>query len=329
MAVDAATLTRYEQKAVREDLTNKIYNLAPMDTPVMTAIGRGKAPKNTKYEWQTDDLAAPGVNAKLEGDDATFLTATATTRLSNYTQIFTKSVSVSDTQAALDIAGQRDALLYQVEKRTKEVKREIEFAICGNYASDDGSRGTARRLGGLESWFTSNVGRGTGGSSGGYSTGTSQTAAATDSSSTNQRTFTETRAKAVIKSIWDNSGGSSPMIVVGSWVKQVASAFGGIASRNQQYAMGPTGSEKLAIIGAADIYVSDYGKHRIVPNRFSRSRTALFLDPEYLSVHYLRPFNIKKLAATGDAEKRMLRTELTLCVKNEKALGVCADLKTS
>lgn len=330
MAVDAATQTRYDQTGVREQLSDRIYNVAPMDTPVMTALGRGKKATNTKVEWQTDTIRAAATNKQKDGDDVAYKTRTATVRPCNYTQIVAEALSVSTTAQEVSAAGRRQELLYQVQKSTKAIKRDIEFTLCGNYASDDGSRSTARGLGGLESWFKTNVSRGSGGASGGYTTSTSQTVAATDATSTNTRTFTETRAKAVIQSCWENSeGGACPLIVVGAFNKTKASAFAGIASPQQQYPMGPKSSKALAIIGAADIYVSDFGKHRVVANRFSRSRSALFLNPEFATVRYLYPFRVDKLAKTGLSDKRLLHAELTLEVSEEKAHGVCADLKTS
>ena len=330
MAVDAATQTRYDQTGVREQLSDRIYDVSPMDTPVMTALGRGKKATNTKIEWQTDTVRAAAVNKKKDGDDATLVTRTGTVRPCNYTQIFGEGLSVSGTAQAVDTAGRRQELLYQVSQATKAIKRDIELALCGNYASDDGSRSTARGLGGFESWIRSNKDRGTGGANGGYTTSTSQTVAATDASTTNLRTFTEARAKTVIRSTWDNSdGGACPLIVVGSFNKTKASAFAGIASPQQSYPMGPKSSKALAIIGAADIYVSDFGKHRVVASRFSRSRSALFINPEYASVRYLRPFKVEKLAKSGDADKRYLLAELSLEVSNEKAHGVCSDLTTS
>lgn len=327
MPVDTATQTRFDQQGVREQLSERIYNVAPMETPVMTALGRGKKATTTKVEWQLDDIRAAAVNKRLDGDDISLRTRQATTRPCNYTQIFAESLSVSTTAQAVQAAGRRQELLYQVQKSTKAIKRDIELTICGNYASDDGSRATARGLGGLESWFRTNVSRGTGGTSGGYTTSTSQTVAATDASTTNLRTFTETRAKAVIRACWDSAeGGACPLIVVGSFNKTRASSFLGIASPNQMYPMGPKSSKALAIIGAADIYVSDFGKHRVVASRLSRSRTALFLDPEYASLRYLNPFKVEKLSKTGLSDKRLLHCELTLEVSSERKHGVCADL---
>ncbi len=330
MAVDTAAMTRYDQTGVRENLSNRIYNVAPMDTPMMTALGRGKKVTNTKAEWQTDTIRDAAVNKKLDGNDASYVTRTATVRPCNYTQIFGEALIVTGTAQAVDTAGRRQELLYQIQKATKALKRDVELAICGNYASDDGSRATARGLGGFESWLRTNTGRGTGGSDGGYTTSTSQTVAATDATSTNLRTLTEARLKTEIRSCWDNSeGGACPLVMVGSFNKTQASGFDGIASPSQQYPMGPKSSKALAIIGAADIYVSDFGKHRIVANRFSRSRSALLVNPEYASVRYLRPWKVEKLAKTGDAEKRYLLAELTLEMSAEKTMGVVADLTTS
>jgi hypothetical protein len=80
------------------------------------------------------------------------------------------------------------------------------------------------------------------------------------------------------------------------------------------------------IIGAADTYVSDFGNLTIVPNRFQRGRDAFVLDWDFIQVDYLRPFKQQPLAKTGDAEKRLLIVEYGLRVKNEKALGIVADL---
>lgn len=326
MAVDTATTTRFEQIGEREQLTNKIYNLAPMDTPFMTAIGRGPAATNTKVEWQTDDLAAAAENAALEGDDASYLTAAATVRLANHTQIFTKSVVVSGTAQSLSTAGRRNELLYQVDKRTKEIKRDMEFAFTRNRASDDGSRATARTLAGFEAWIETNSNRDGGGSDGGFVTSTQLVSAATDS--TAQRTFTEARLKASIKSIWDQTGDSAPLIIVGSYNKQQASGFSGIATQYQDHG-NVMSSKNVAILGAADIYVSDFGKHKIVPDHFSRDRTAMLVSPKHWEARYMRPFKINTLAKTGDADKRQLIAEVTICSKNEKSSGVVADLTTS
>lgn len=80
------------------------------------------------------------------------------------------------------------------------------------------------------------------------------------------------------------------------------------------------------IIGAADVYVGDFGEVTIVPNRFKREATALLLDTNYLGVGYLRNFQQIEVARTGDSEKRLLLAEYMLKVHNHNAQGIVADL---
>ncbi|NBW13309.1 MAG: head protein [Caulobacteraceae bacterium] len=326
MAVPTGTFTTFSQVGIREDLTNAIYDISPMETPFMSTIQRGAPAKNRFIEWQTDILATAAVNKAIEGDDATYNTATATVRPRNYTQISQKAISVSGTAQAVTLAGREEELAYQIAKRSKEIKRDIEVQLTGNNASSAGTASTARRCAGFEAWITTNDSRGTGGADGGY-TAAGTVTAATDASSTNQRTFTEARLKAVILNCW-NSGGQPSIVMVGPVNKQKASGFVGITTKYSDF--GNAGkSDALTIVAAADMYLSDFGKLRIVPNRFSRERTAMVIDPEYWSMHYLRPFAVNPLAKTGDADKRQLITEYTLCSRNQRSSGVVADLTTT
>ena len=53
---------------------------------------------------------------------------------------------------------------------------------------------------------------------------------------------------------------------------------------------------------------------------------AFGLDPDFVSVDYLRRMFVDKPAKDGDAEKRMMVVEYTLAVLNEAANFVIADL---
>jgi hypothetical protein len=112
------------------------------------------------------------------------------------------------------------------------------------------------------------------------------------------------------------------MLVVGSGLKQKVSSFAGIAA--QRY-MAP-GDQPTTIIGAADVYMSDFGTLSVVPDRFMRTRDALLIDPEYMALSYLRPFQTNDLAKTGDSEKTQLLCEFTLEMRNEAASAIVADL---
>ena len=169
-------------------------------------------------------------------------------------------------------------------------------------------------MGSLLSWIKTNSSVG----SGGADPATIGVSTRTDGT---QRTFTEALLKTVVAEVFD-SGGSPKILMVGSAGKQKVSTFAGIAA--QRY-MAP-GNTPTTIIGAADVYMSDFGTMSVVPNRFMRVREALVLDPEYAALAYLRPFQTNDLAKTGDSENTQLLAEVTLEVKNEAAHGIIADL---
>jgi hypothetical protein len=136
-----------------------------------------------------------------------------------------------------------------------------------------------------------------------------------------QRAFKEADLKEVIRECWQE-GGDPSVIMVGPFNKQALSAFSGNTTRFDR-------SEDMRLVTAVDVYVSDFGEHRVVPNRFCRDRTALVLTPRLWSCDYLRGFRQYPLAKTGDAEKRQLLVEYTLRASNPHGSGRVADLTTS
>jgi hypothetical protein len=326
MAQFTATSDTYlHADGIREELHNMITDISPTDTPFMSNIGRGSV-SNTYYEWLTDSLTAAATNNnQLEGDDITSVTdGTARIRLGNYTQISRKTVAVSGTQRAVDNAGVADELAYNVAKMGRELKRDMETMLTGNYAANPGGPTTARQTAGFEAFIrTNDVRAATNGADptlSGTTKGYPQTAA-TDGT---QAAFTEGMLKSVIQKVWA-SGGTPKMALMGPVNKQKASAFTGIASIRKDV----PGAAPATIIGAADVYVSDFGNVTFVPSRFSRERSVLIVDPEYAEVVYLRPFELVELAKTGDADKRLLVTEYGLKLSTEAAHGVIADLTTT
>ena len=324
MAQPTNLFDRYDATlSVREDLANIIYNISPEDTVFMSNVGRDTS-KQTFTEWQTDALAAASTtNAQIEGDDAAADSLAATNRVGNYTQISRKVVATSGTLESVDTAGYRSAMAYQLAKAASELKRDMETAILFNQAAVVGNATTARKTAGLPAWLRTNVSKA---SDGGNPTMSSTNdgypnAARTDGT---QRTFTETMLKDVIQSVWTN-GGTPKLLMVGPFNKRIVSSFSGIAGLR----FNVDGAKPSAIIGAADIYVSDFGNVSIVPSRFQRERDAFVVDPEYAAVSYLRNFQTNELAKTGDSQKKMILVEYALKVRTEKAHGGIYDLTTS
>ena len=314
MAQPSQTFDTYDSIGEREDLSDVIYNISPTDTPFLSSAAKTQATA-VLHEWQTDSLAAASsTNAVIEGDEATANAITATTRLSNSSQILDKVVTITGTQEAVDKAGRASEIAYQIAKAAKELKRDLESSLTANNAEVTGGSSTAREMGGLGAWVITNDVFGSGGASG---NGIGDTAR-TDGT---QRVFTETQLKSVIKSVW-NAGGNPQIIMVGPFNKQKLSGFTGNSTRFDAGA-------DATLYTSVDVYASDFGQTQVIPNRFSRDRDAWVLDMDYWGVAFLRDFSMHELAKTGDTEKRQLLVECTLESRNEAASGLVADLTTS
>ena len=314
-----ATYQTYQSVGNREDLTDMIYDISPTETPFMSSIGKTKATA-TFHEWQTDSLADATVNnAAVEGADASSATLSPTTRVGNRTQISQKTIQIAGTEETVDKAGRKSEKAYQLAKASSELKRDMEKIMLANQAASAGDSTTARTLGSLQAWLNTNAVLGAGGVAG--SLGTTARVSGTDAA------FTEAMLKSAVKSAYTN-GGNPTVLMVSPTQKQVVSTFAGIAE--QRYAA--PANKQTTIVGAADVYLSDFGTLSVVPNRFTtpdaddNGEQAFVLDPEYAAVAFLRPFQTNELAKTGDSEKTQLLVEYTLEVKNEAAHAIIADL---
>jgi hypothetical protein len=276
------------------------------------------------HEWQTDSLAAATTaNFLVEGADATDASVSPSTRIGNYTQIVGKTIRVSGTLEAVDKAGRKSEKAYQMAKAAAEMKRDIETIITANQGQTAGSSTAARKLGSLLSYIKTNSSV-----NGTTVTGVDPTTIGVSTRvDGTTRTFTEALLKAVIQEVFV-SGGTPTLAVMRPALKQKVSGFQG----NSAYRVNTDNSVgNVTVVAGADLYQSDFGILQLVPNRFMReaNREVLILDPEYAALAYLRPFQTKDLAVSGDSERSQLIAELTLEVRNEAAHGIVADLNTN
>lgn len=289
----------------REDLTDIIYRISPTQTPVLNMASKSKA-TNTLHEWQTQDLATAAANAQAEGDTLTPTAPTVTVRLTNRTQISAKAISVSGTQAAMNPAGRKDELTYQMSLKSLEIKRDIELGLTQN----DVLATAPRQSRGLRGWVIDNVNR-NGGTLASYTGNTGYTPGT-------QRAFVESQLKDVLQQIY-TAGGEPDMIMLPPTAKQTFSGFTGNATRFDK-------SEDAKLYASVDFYVSDFGTLQAIPNRFMATREVFVLQSDKLAVAYLRPFMTIELAKAGDADLREIIAEWTLECRAPKAHGAIYDI---
>ena len=334
---------------VREDFMYSIYNIAPTQTPFMSGIGRGSS-SDVYTSWQQDDLAAPDpTNAALDGADIGADSSAKARRVGNINQISTKSIITTGRADVVDKAGRGSELSYQLAKASKALKRDMEAILTGNQGAAAGDVNTnPSLLGGLRACFRdANAGTATGeaettvtganeGANGGTVPGTTYIPAAATDETTALVALTETNLRTVIQGCYQN-GGEPDTIMVSPTMKTVISTYLYTSSARVAALFSDVGQKRsdggATAQGSIDVYISDFGALKIVPNRFQghtgtapRDRDVFVLDMSLWSTLYLRSFRTIKVASTGDSAKRLLLVDYSLCYKQEMGSGGVFDV---
>lgn len=289
----------YDAVGNRESLTNDIANITRHETPLFSGLPKGQA-TNRVHSWQTDTLTTGSDNAQIEGSDYTFSLAGASALVTNYTQIFDKTVEVSRTQRLINTAGREDDFEYQLEKRMKEIATDVEQALITG-TGNSGASGTARRMVGFLAAITTNVETGTG---------------------TGNESLTETMFNDALQDVYD-AGGEVEEVQVNSWQKRKISSF---ATSNQRYY---EIDESDTLRNRVGVYVSDFGRHVIKWNKFMPTDKVLLLDKRYAKIAMLDDLHMEEVAKVGKADRAAITGELTLEYGNQAALGQITQLSTT
>jgi hypothetical protein len=325
MAQATGTYSTYDATGLREELSDVISRIDPEETPLFSMLPKQKL-KSKNPEWQLDTLAAAASNAQIEGDEYSYSSPSATSRVKTYAQISWKTGIVAETLDVVDKAGREKELTYQRLKRGVELRRDIEYVMLINQASVAGNDTTARKTAGFPAWLTSNDSRGATGSDGGYNSGTGVVDAATNGT---QRAFTKAILDTIHESAFKN-GGDPTTLMLSPYLKTVFATFMSDANVAEfRYAAQKSG--KNTIVATADIYLGHFGEIMVKANRqmatdATSARNALLIDPGYAAVGTLRPMATEYPAKTGDANKFVIKCEWAVIMKIEKAHGIAADL---
>jgi hypothetical protein len=313
-------------KGLRESLADFIEDISPEETPIYS-MARKSSINATLEEWQTDVLGTPSpTNGIIEGADAAYATPTATVRLGNYVQTARKDFKIAGMLDVVKKAGRSTETKYQSYKQGRELKMDVEAALSQNNAAVAPATATAGRSASLETfaWAVNNSAGATGAhGTGGATTVVTSGAPTTAITDGTQRALTEAQVKATLSDGY-GKGARYKMAVMGPTQKQAFSALAGLASTRNNYS--PMKGKPGVILGAADVYVSDFGDIALVPSQAMRSRTILFIDPEMVEVKLGRRFKEEELAKTGDSVGMQIITDFTLCVRNPRGVAKVADL---
>lgn len=307
MGVPSDTLQTYGAVGNREDLSDEITMISPVDT-IFYGMISAKTAKAVKHEWQTDALASAGSNAQLEGDDASNDAIVPTTRLYNNCQIQRKVFQVSGTQEKVNKAGRTSEVDYQKAKFMKELAKDIEYAFLREVRQDGGAS-TAAKMRGALNWTVTNLSKASDATLNADGTVTGGTG----------RALTEDILKPVLQTIF-TAGGDPSTIICDATQKQKISGF------TQQTSNYRVMVEAGKIDSTVDVYVSDFGALKVKPHRLMPSGVLFVADTKYWCKCTLRPTFMEELAKTGDSKRYQIIVEHTLESKAENASGRVTNL---
>lgn len=301
-------------KSLKPSVDNNIGLYAPRDTPFMANMSKEKAVQVLE-EWLEDDVAPAAENAQVEGFDVTTTESSAPTRAGNYCQIFEKDFSVSNTAETVQKYGRSSELGRLRKNKTIELARDMEWALL-NGTKSAGTKTTPRKLGGAFGFVDTTNGA----TDGRYYT-FSATPAATNH-------ITEDILLGVLQGIWDQ-GIEADTVLCPMKQKRKISAFTGEGrlTINQN-----AGEKKITM--SVRVIETDMGTVAVVAERFieptdvsgTKYDKILVYKKDIFSRMTLRPVKETTLAVTGDSEKRMIVTEMTLKCTTQKGLGAITNL---
>ena len=312
----------YNSVGQREDLSDVLTILEPESTPFVSMANKATA-TGTFFEVQVDDLSTANFDGVNEGEDVTAFDnkAANSARIGNYIQKFRRTYAVSDIAELVDTAGVANEFAASEAKAVREIKRDLEAAVCS--AQDrqaDSGAGAPYKTRGMFKWL------GVGGQPSDVPTFAQNVA--------NDTTGTQTEAtfNSVLQELYEANGmpGGQLTLIAGPQLKKEISDFArqaggaGFAFSVTQ----PAESKKITL--TVNLYEGDFGTIAIVPsvflNRTSGSSTidgdaGLLIDPEYVAIHTLKAESNSELENQGGGRRGFCDVIAGLACHMPKAHG--------
>ena len=303
----------------REDLSDILTILAPEEAPVTSLCAKGAA-QSTFHEWTVDELATPDASGINEGSDVTSFTNkfASRARLGNYIQKFRRDYLVSDLQEAVSSVGPANVAQAKA-KAMREIKRDVELAICSNSDRQAEDGVNPYKLRGLGDWIDS--------------AGPSDVPAAyrTPAASIESSALTESDLNDILGSIYTETGEMGNLTCVANVaLRKVIANFTraeGTTSQTAYQINEDAGAKKITL--SVSLFESDFGVVKIVNANpvcmpGASTNEAYVLDPKYLGIGTLIPMGSTDLENQGGGERGYVDCALTLACKSPLAHGKVA-----
>ena len=303
MAKVANAVTTYQAKGIREDLSDRIYNIDPFDTPGVSMIGRRNV-KNRTYDWQTENMPVVDANnAQEEGFELVRSPGVPTVRQTNLAQISKRDATVSASQEASDNAGKNSEMAHQMAIKSKALKCDVEVITFSRQAksSDDATTGI-RKTESIPHQIARGVDKNAAAGTHIFGVKTGLPVLSTDVwAAPTPVEFTEKMLGDAMAVAYAD-GAEPTRLIVPYNIKRGLVMFKGREST--QVMVG-----KTEVVATVDVIATDGGRVTAMPSRWLPADLGMLIDPEYARLAFFRNFRQYPIAKIGDAESRMIVVE--------------------
>ena len=308
---------------VREDLADIIYEIDPWETPFVAACGNKEA-EQPMTEWLVQNLQPADDNAQPEGFRYAAMPILGPARENNICQIMVRSVTVTNTYRVSNTVG-GDEFDRQTLLKGKELRRDLEWCVTRGSVKANPAPPGVRRMSGFQTWVT-NGSMGTGGN---LATGNGSNAPVPGA----VRPLTLDLVSDALEQAF-TVGGHPNLALMSPKVKRLFSSLaqGGsgnpIAAQNIVQATAPS---PVTMVGAVDVYLSDFGRLDLAPDIFMPDGVVELLDTDYIEIGPLpgRDMILEEYAKVGDAADGAMIFEGTLRPTAPKAHALVGDIDTT
>jgi len=281
----------YDQGDKRESLLSILKDTSPLGGNYLVGNLGTSTALQPLHQWTVFHLDRPtSVTSKIEGADASVVDHTAPVKSQNYTAILSRVVQVTGSDQSVEPANGYDPLVFQKRVALSQLNADMEFSLLnGTGAIAAGSSGVKRDMAGIDGTISTNVTA--------RSSGTS---------------FSTVELEDIFQESWNAVGSEyvADTLLVTMGIKR---KIGGFTTNVVNYV-----NETDKLYRNISAYEASTGVITIVPHKDVRNTagttTVYAVKKDMFRMAFLRGRQPKwvPLAKTGDADKGMYITELTL-----------------
>ncbi|ECQ5881521.1 hypothetical protein FZL65_00720 [Campylobacter coli] len=316
-----------ENVKLKQSVYETIIKIGATETPILNKIGTSKVTNPLTHSWLTDTFEEPKKNANLELSKFVGETKNTAQKTTNATQIFITEVMVSKALLKANQYGGNE-MEYQIGKKTKEHKMDMEYALFGLGRDNDvkksvfkdyiqAQEATSGEMAGIFHYAAKGNSR--------FADGKRGNVLAFDEAgdwSGTATELTEDKLNQILQNIW-NSGVTPKDVFLGADLKGAINKFATRILGNETKLVGQVVSLET------DFGTVNFHMHRLLSPKYGLGDVLIAGDFQYMKHGLYIPTTIEDVTTDITAKAKRFYTQSTLEVRNADAFAIGVGLTST